>query len=100
MRVQTTNATFVDCFRHANVDFDYHPGNATIQLNAEAEDAGDDAGMDFEEGGNNSAITPKAVLVERRRLHRQRRAWGLPWTRDDGCFLGLCTQLGESKPLP
>ena len=100
VRVQTTNATFVDCFRHANVDFDYHPGNATIQLNAEAEDAGDDAGMDFEEGGNNSAITPKAVLVERRRLHRQRRAWGLPWTRDDGCFLGLCTQLGESKPLP
>lgn len=100
VQVKTSNATFVDCFRHAAVDFDYHPGNETTQLSsgaAAAAQQGEDAfdGNEVVIDGNDR-ITPKAVLVERHRMQRQRRAWGLPWAKDDRCFLGLCTRLGQN----
>eukprot|EP00729_Bicosta_minor_P009178 gene9178-34515_t len=103
VQLKTTNATFVDCFRHANIDFDYFPGNATLP--APVRTAPNNSENVFDSQPFNWNVnTPRRVQEERHR-HRQRRAWGLAWQKDNRCFLGICKQMGynwdfaEQKPI-
>lgn len=103
VQLKTTNATFVDCFRHANVDFDYFPGNATLPAPVRTAPNNSENVFDSQPF-NGNANTPRRVQEERHR-HRQRRAWGLAWQKDNRCFLGICKQIGynwdfaEQKPI-
>lgn len=87
VRYATKDASFVDCFTHAEVRYDYHPGDRAAN-GSHIRDRTQHQ-QQYKNMPTNVHNAPAAIERE-----RHRRSDYFPWVIKDDCFLGYCYDLG------
>jgi hypothetical protein len=98
IRFATSDASLVDCFRHAEVRYDYDPGVRPPMQPVNPFGSKNESQKSTTDFGS-SSTTQSVGHDARSAVARERHRRGVidkyfPWIIDDECFLGYCMNMG------